>query len=67
MKLAFILSTNSFQCLVREIEYYHYFLKEDQKIVLLSFPVCILGFRLEYPRLNFGFFKIESLVISHFI
>lgn len=57
MKLAFIVSTDSFQCLVREIEYYHFFLKEDQKIVLLSFPGCILGFRLEYARLDFSFFK----------
>lgn len=57
MKLAFILSTDSFQCLVREIEDYHFFLKEEQRIGLLSFPGCILGIRLEYPRLNFSFFK----------
>lgn len=37
MKLAFILSTDSFQCLVREIEDYHFFLKEEQRIGLLVF------------------------------
>ena len=37
MKLAFILSTDSFQCLVREIKYYHFFLKEEQRIGLLVF------------------------------